>query len=120
MQSGVTGINAIRIYSPAKQVLDNDPEGTFIKRYCPELLHVPAEYLAEPHTMPHAVQLSAGCVIGVDYPAPVVNHAEAYREARTRIYSVRGQKAVRDASRQVYAKHGSRRRPPRRRTRQAG
>ena len=120
MQSGVTGINAIRIYSPAKQVLDNDPEGTFIKRYCPELLHVPAEYLAEPHTMPHAVQLSAGCVIGVDYPAPVVNHAEAYREARTRIYSVRGQKAVRDASRQVYAKHGSRRRPPRRRTRRAG
>ena len=28
MQSGTTGINTIRIYSPAKQAKDQDPQGT--------------------------------------------------------------------------------------------
>ena len=36
MQSGVTGINTFRIYSPIKQVLDQDPNGVFIREYCPE------------------------------------------------------------------------------------
>ncbi|MEM7313178.1 MAG: FAD-binding domain-containing protein, partial [Planctomycetota bacterium] len=30
MQSGTTGINALRIYSPIKQVVDQDPDGEFI------------------------------------------------------------------------------------------
>ena len=32
IQSGTTGINTLRIFSPAKQVKDHDPEGKFIKR----------------------------------------------------------------------------------------
>ena len=43
MQSGVTGIDALRIYSPARQVTDKDPEGVFIRRWCPELAGVPAQ-----------------------------------------------------------------------------
>ena len=68
MQSGVTGINTVRIYSPSKQVLDQDPHGEFIRRYVPELADVPDEHLAEPHKMPPIIQQDCGCVVGRDYP----------------------------------------------------
>jgi deoxyribodipyrimidine photo-lyase len=109
MQSGTTGINAVRIYSPIKQVADQDPEGTFIKRWVPELSQVPTEHIAEPHKMPKAEQKKYGCVVGKDYPAPVVEHAVAYQAAKKRVFSWRAKKEVREASKQVYLKHGSRR-----------
>ncbi|MEM6492480.1 MAG: FAD-binding domain-containing protein, partial [Pseudomonadota bacterium] len=37
MQSGVTGINTVRIYNPVKQGLDQDPDAEFIARWVPEL-----------------------------------------------------------------------------------
>lgn len=114
MQSGVTGINAVRIYSPIKQVADQDPEGAFIKRFVPELEAVPPEHIAEPHRMPRSVQQELGCVIGKHYPAPIVEHGPAYSQARARIYAARRSPEARAASEQVYAKHGSRRRPKRR------
>ncbi len=114
MQAGTTGINTVRIYSPAKQVVDQDPQGLFIRRYCPELEGVPDEFLAEPQHMPAAVQRRAGCRIGKDYPAPIVDHASAYREARERIHAVKRSAEARRLAGQVYEKHGSRRRPARR------
>ncbi len=116
MQSGVTGINAVRIYSPIKQVLDQDPDGTFIKRYVQELQSVPKEYIAEPHRMPESVQQTVGCLIGRDYPAPIVEHAAAYSEARRRIYAARRTEEAKSESERVYEKHGSRRRPSRTKT----
>lgn len=113
MQSGVTGINAIRIYSPIKQVLDQDPEGIFIKQYVPELEAVPAEHIAEPHKMPLELQQSLGCVIGEHYPAPIVEHGPAYAEARRRIHAARRAPEAKAESERVYQKHGSRRRPRR-------
>ena len=119
MQSGVTGINAIRIYSPIKQVTDHDPAGEFVRAYCPELAQVPNEFIAEPHKMPTSVQRASGCVVGKHYPAPIVEHKAAYQQARARIYAVKASASAREAAGQVYAKHGSRRRPPQRRGRRA-
>ena len=73
-----------RIYNPARQMASHDPEGTYVRRFVPELADVPAEYLREPWKMPEEVQAAAGCVIGRDYPAPIVDHAEARREALER------------------------------------
>ena len=108
MQSGVTGINSIRIYSPIKQVLDQDPDGEFIKRFVPELEGVPKKYIAEPHLMPSDVQHQSGCIIGKTYPKPIVEHIAAYKEARSRIYSWKNRPEVKAASKLVYEKHGSR------------
>ena len=36
MQSGTTGINTLRTYSPAKQAADQDPAGECIRRWVPE------------------------------------------------------------------------------------
>jgi deoxyribodipyrimidine photo-lyase len=73
-----------RIYNPTLQQRRFDPDGKYVRRYVPELVAVPDEYLAEPWTMPDAVQREVGCVIGTDYPAPVVDHATARREALER------------------------------------
>ena len=108
MQSGTTGINTLRIYSPTKQVLDHDPRGIFIRRYVPELEPVPDEHLAEPHKMPPLLQKMIGVEVGRHYPRPIVDHATAYRLARTRMDAVGGTpEAQREAAR-VLLKHGSR------------
>ena len=113
MQSGVTGINTFRIYSPIKQARDQDPSGEFIRRFCPELAHVPEEHLAEPHRMSRELQLRSGCVIGRDYPDPIVDHGVAYRLARSKMYAVKGSREAREEARRVFEKHGSRRGPRR-------
>ena len=116
MQSGTTGINTPRIYSPTKQVIDHDPTGVFIREHVPELAGVPDEFIAEPWKMPGMTQHMAGCSIGEDYPEPIVNHANAYRRARDRLFAVRGTRQARSEAKRVYQKHGSRR-PPRSRGR---
>lgn len=108
MQSGTTGINTLRIYSPTKQAKDHDPSGQFIKKYVPELRDVPEEYVAEPHKMPISTQEKCGCIIGMQYPRPVVEHSVAYRRARERLYEVRSQDSTRDLAQKVAQKHGSR------------
>ena len=60
-----------------------------MRRYVPELADVPDRYLAEPWTMPGDVQRDAGCVIGTDYPEPIVDHAQARREALARYGNAR-------------------------------
>jgi deoxyribodipyrimidine photo-lyase len=108
MQSGTTGINTIRIYSPAKQVIDHDPTGQFIRKFVPELSAIPEEYLAEPHRMPMSVQSRVGCVLGRDYPLPIVDHRQAYKTARDRIYAIRKSASAIEESQRVFIKHGSR------------
>jgi deoxyribodipyrimidine photo-lyase len=108
MQSGTTGINTVRIYSPTRQALEQDPKGVFIRRWVPELAGVPDVFLAEPWRMTRSQQEAAGCVIGVDYPAPRVDPRRAVLEAKERIARVRSSIAAREASRRVYLRHGSR------------
>ena len=108
MQSGTTGINTIRIYSPAKQVIDHDPNGLFIRQFVPELANVPSVYLAEPHRMPIDVQTQVGCILGRDYPLPIVDHRKAYKAAQEKIFAIRQTDTAVRESRRVFEKHGSR------------
>src|SRR3712207_6594755 len=70
-----------RIYNPARHQERFDPSGAYVRRYVPELRAVPDEHLAEPWLMPDEVQRTAGCVIGRDYPAPVVDRRAAREQA---------------------------------------
>jgi len=110
MQSGVTGINALRIYAPAKQLRDHDPEGRFVRRWVPELRDVPDSWLARPEAMTRDLQERAGCVLGRDYPHPLVEHRTAARQARERIGTVRRSAEARRQAAEVYRRHGSRKR----------
>ena len=113
MQAGVTGINTLRIYSPAKQGIDQDPEGEFLRRYCPELEGVAAGCLPEPHLMSLNEQSKAGCRIGKDYPEPIVDHREAYSRARKRMGEFKARPETKEQSERVQKQHGSRRKPVR-------
>ena len=54
-----------------------------------QLRSVPVAFLPEPWRMPTDVQVECGCVIGRDYPAPIVDHALARREALERYAAAR-------------------------------
>jgi deoxyribodipyrimidine photo-lyase len=108
MQSGTTGINTLRMYSPTKQAMDQDPSGLFIRRWVPELGRVPLPYLAEPWKMDLSVQRVAGCAIGSDYPAPIVDDKVAVKSAKDRMYALRTTEQARTEAGQVQARHGSR------------
>jgi len=111
MQSGVTGINTLRVYNPLKQSRDHDPEGVFLRRWLPELAGVPGGYVHEPWKMPESVQREAGCVIGRDYPRPLVEPVSAARAAREKVYAHRRQEGFAEAKAEVIRRHASRRRP---------
>ena len=66
-----------RLYNPSLQQKNFDPDGVYVRKFVPELKNVPDKYLAEPWTMPKDVQVDVGCIIGQDYPAPIVDHKAA-------------------------------------------
>jgi deoxyribodipyrimidine photo-lyase len=73
-----TGCDAqpyFRIFNPVTQSQKFDADGTFIRRYVPELARCDARTIHAPWTMSPEAQRAAGVVIGRDYPAPVVDHA---------------------------------------------
>jgi len=111
MQSGTTGINTLRMYSPVKQSQDQDPRGVFIREWVPELAGVSNDFIHEPWLMPEAVQVGSGVLLGHDYPRPIVDHQEAVREARAHFSALRQRHNLRDKAKQVFTRHGSRKRP---------
>ena len=83
MQSGTTGINTLRIYSPAKQARDHDPRGLYIRQWVPEI----------------------GTAA---YPAPIVDERIAVAAAKAKLYGLRQTSEARTEADAVQHKHGSR------------
>jgi deoxyribodipyrimidine photo-lyase len=79
-----------RMYNPATQQERHDPDGAYVRRWVPELRDVPLGKLAQPWTMTEEEQEAAGCVIGRDYPEPIVDHKRERERAMARYRAVRG------------------------------
>ena len=84
-QANLTGVHPVRIYDPAKQVKEYDPDGEFVREYVPELAPLPDEHLPRPDKAPLAVQEECGVAIGEEYPYPVVD-VEARAGAARELY----------------------------------
>uniref|UniRef100_A0A6V7QQQ2 (6-4)DNA photolyase n=1 Tax=Ananas comosus var. bracteatus TaxID=296719 RepID=A0A6V7QQQ2_ANACO len=74
-----------RIYSPISFGKKYDPNGNYIRHFLPVLKDMPNEYIYEPWTAPLSVQKKARCIIGKDYPKPVVDHDIASKECRKKM-----------------------------------
>uniref|UniRef100_A0A4W5LXZ0 Cryptochrome circadian regulator 2 n=1 Tax=Hucho hucho TaxID=62062 RepID=A0A4W5LXZ0_9TELE len=66
-------------YCPVGFGKRTDPSGDYIRRYIPKLKDYPNRYIYEPWRAPESVQKAANCIVGVDYPKPMINHAEGSR-----------------------------------------
>ena len=73
-----------RLYSPCpdgKSSLNVEAKNAeFIRYWVPELKHFPSKYIFEPHLAPLPIQESANCVIGKDYPEPMVDRKVVAKE----------------------------------------
>ncbi|QHT48227.1 deoxyribodipyrimidine photo-lyase [Bacillus sp. SB49] len=72
--TGTDPVPYFRVFNPTRQSERFDPHGRFIKEWLPELRDVPKKYIHEPAKMPENEQEKAKCMIGEDYPEPMVDH----------------------------------------------
>ena len=70
-----------RVFNPVRQQQKFDPDGVYVRRWVPELERLPDKHLGAPWEAPDEVQEEAGCVIGTDYPEPLVDLKESRAEA---------------------------------------
>ena len=103
MQSGLTGINTVRIYNPIKQGSEHDPDGIFIRKWVPELQSAPNAFLHDPW-----MELGLLETKQADYPAPIIHVATAMRAARERLHAPRQSKEFNRLNDIIQARHGSR------------
>jgi deoxyribodipyrimidine photo-lyase len=90
--SAGTGTDAapyFRVFNPVLQSKKFDPDGSYIRRWVPELQAVPEKHIHAPWEMSADIQRRSDCRVGVDYPDPIVDHRwareralEAYRQAK--------------------------------------
>lgn len=83
-----TGTDAspyFRIFNPFLQSKKFDPKGNFIRQFVPELKDLPQEFIHEPHKMSLEEQKKHNCILGKDYPFPILDH-ELERKKALEIY----------------------------------
>ena len=75
--SGCDAQPYFRIFNPINQSEKFDPQGKFIKRYVPQLAGLSAKAIHAPWLAKPLDLTAAGCILGRDYPLPIVDHATA-------------------------------------------
>lgn len=90
---GVDAQPYFRIFNPILQSRKYDPDGRFIRQWCPELINFSNERVHWPKDAPLFEQMEAGCIIGDEYPAPIVDHA-VQKEAFVEMLKARASSAL--------------------------
>ena len=98
MQAGVVGINQLRVYSPDKQLADQDPDALFVKRWVPEL----------DSATPEAIRAHTAGTPVPGYVAPAVDWAASSRAMQADYYAVKKRPETQALAEAVYQRHGSR------------
>jgi deoxyribodipyrimidine photo-lyase len=105
MQAGVTGINTIRVYSPHKQLLDQDPDCVFVQKWIPELRELTTDQIQ------NYLKVGLSELTDRGYPDPIVDFKTASKINKAKTYGVRSV-TTKESSQKVFVKHGSRKTRP--------
>ena len=96
MQAGIVGINTIRVYSPTKQLIDQDPNCTFVKKWIPELRNYSTSDIQSYENFPFK-----------NYPKPIIDFKQQSILMKDQIFSIRKRTSTKISSKKVFDKHGS-------------
>jgi deoxyribodipyrimidine photo-lyase len=86
--SGADAAPYFRIFNPTLQGEKFDPEGRYVRRWVPELAHLPARVIHKPWKASAAQLAAAGVRLGKTYPHPIVDHDRARTRALMNIKSL--------------------------------
>ena len=79
-----TGTDAqpyFRIFNPISQSEKHDPDGSFIRRFCPELSGLDDDTIHAPFQAEKSTLEEAGVELGNNYPNPILDHARRREKA---------------------------------------
>src|SRR5579871_5395904 len=78
---GVDAAPYFRIFNPVLQGEKFDPQGSYVRRWVPELAGLPDTWIHKPWLASAWMLRNAGIRLGENYPAPIVDHRVARRRA---------------------------------------
>jgi len=93
--SGADAAPYFRIFNPLTQGPKFDPNGEYVRKWCPELSKLPNKFIHAPHEAPPLELRAAEVELGVNYPKPIVDHKLARERA------LAGYEAVKQATRSI-------------------
>ena len=105
MQAGVTGINTIRIYNPAKQSKEIDANAEFILEWVPELKGLTLNFIHEPWTLTTMEQLFYDIQLGIHYPNTIIDLKKSHSRARDILWGIKDGKEAQKYNRAILKKH---------------
>ena len=79
--SGADAAPYFRIFNPITQGEKFDTEAAYVRHWVPEIEKLPDDVIHAPWTATPSVLAKAGITLGVTYPAPIVDHAQARQRA---------------------------------------
>jgi deoxyribodipyrimidine photo-lyase len=79
-----------RIFNPILQGEKFDPQGTYVRKWVPELAKLPDEFIHQPWEAPSLILHASKITLDENYPAPIVEHTKARQRALGALSKVRG------------------------------